>query len=292
MNVQVNSLLHPGALPKMEAGICFKTHLMDTDAKTLPQPVREFKQDALNVLVFGSQPEMAQHAAMEVRQHLMECIASNGSARVILATGNSQITFLKTLIDMGGVDWSTVTLFHMDEYLGISSDHKASFRLYMKQRVESLVQPKAFHYLEGDALLPLDECDRYTQLLKEAPIDLCCLGVGENGHIAFNDPPVAQLDDAHWVKLVKLDDACKWQQVNEGHFESLETVPPYALTLTIPALCAARRMICLSPETRKAKAVQAALEGEIGASCPASALRNQPQATLYLDQDSSALLKA
>ncbi|MGB1672639.1 MAG: 6-phosphogluconolactonase, partial [Limisphaerales bacterium] len=120
---------------------------MDTDEKTLPQPVREFKQDALNVLVFGSQPEMAQHAAMEVRQHLMECIASNGSARVILATGNSQITFLKTLIDMGGVDWSTVTLFHMDEYLGISSDHKASFRLYMKQRVESLVQPKAFHYL-------------------------------------------------------------------------------------------------------------------------------------------------
>ena len=103
---------------------------------------------------------------------------------------------------------------------------------------------------------------------------------------------MAQLDDAHWVKLVKLDDACKWQQVNEGHFESLETVPPYALTLTIPALCAARRMICLSPETRKAKAVQAALEGEIGASCPASALRNQPQATLYLDQDSSALLKA
>ena len=132
----------------------------------------------------------------------------------------------------------------------------------MKQRVESLVQPKAFHYLEGDALLPLDECDRYTQLLKEAPIDLCCLGVGENGHIAFNDPPVAQLDDAHWVKLVKLDDACKGQQVNEGHFESLETVPPYALTLTIPALCAARRLICLSPETRKAKAVQAALEGE------------------------------
>lgn len=263
---------------------------MDDMQSSVPQPTRCFKKDELNVEVFASQPEMALNAAHTVREYLIERIESNGAARAILATGNSQIQFLKTLIDLGGVDWSKVTLFHMDEYLGISATHKASFRLYMKERVESLVNPQHFHYLDGNAPLPLDECDRYSRLLKEAPVDLCCLGVGENGHIAFNDPPVADLDDPHYVKLVKLDDACKMQQVNEGHFPSLEAVPPYAFTLTIPALCSAQKMICLSPETRKAKAIQAALEGEIGTACPASALRREPQATLYLDGDSSALL--
>lgn len=263
---------------------------MDNTQLSVPQPVRQFKKDALNVEIFESQPAMALNAAQTVRNYLIGQLEANGSVRAILATGNSQIQFLKTLIDLGGVDWSRVTLFHMDEYLGISETHKASFRLYMKERVESLVKPQNFHYLIGDAPLPLDECERYSKLLQEAPIDLCCLGVGENGHIAFNDPPVADLRDPHLVKLVKLDDACKIQQVNEGHFPSLEAVPPYAFTLTIPALCAAKKMICLSPETRKAKAVQAALEGEIGTACPASALREQSQATIYLDQDSSALL--
>jgi glucosamine-6-phosphate deaminase len=257
---------------------------------SVPQPVRHFKKDALHVEVFNSQPDMALNAAHAVREYLIERLALNGSVRAILATGNSQIQFLKTLIELGGVDWSKVTLFHMDEYLGISANHKASFRLYMRERVESLVQPEHFHYLDGDASLPLDECERYTCLLKEAPIDLCCLGVGENGHIAFNDPPVADFQDPHLVKLVKLDDACKMQQVNEGHFESLETVPPYAFTLTIPALCLAEKIVCLSPETRKAAAVKAALEGPIGTACPASALRQQSKATMYLDQDSVALL--
>ena len=263
---------------------------MDNTQLSVPQPVRQFKKDALNVEVFESQPAMALNAAHTVRKYLMERLEAQASVRAILATGNSQIQFLKTLIDIGGVDWSRVTLFHMDEYLGISATHKASFRFYMKEKVESLVKPQAFHYLAGDAPLPLDECERYTGLLKEAPIDLCCLGVGENGHIAFNDPPVADIQDPYWVKLVKLDDACKLQQVNEGHFPSLEAVPPYAFTLTIPALCSAQKMVCLSPETRKAKAVLAALEGQIGTACPASALREQAQATIYLDQDSSALL--
>lgn len=255
-----------------------------------PSPVRTFKTDDLSVRVYGSRADLAAAAAGEVCAYLKEVLQRQGSAAVILATGNSQIEFLKQLVALGGVDWSHVTLFHMDEYLGISADHKASFRRYMRERVEGLVKPQAFHYLEGDCPEPIAECERYSALLQAQPIDLCCLGVGENGHLAFNDPPVANFEDPRLVKLVQLDHACRMQQVNEGHFPGLEAVPQYALTLTIPALCKARKMVCLSPETRKAKAIQAALRGPIAASCPASALRRQPQAVLLLDLDSAALL--
>src|SRR5262249_22612707 len=155
-----------------------------------------------------------------------------------------------------------------------------SFRKYLRERVESLVRPKVFHYIDGEADLPLDECDRYSSLLRAQPIDLCCLGIGENGHLAFNDPPVARFEEKHLIKLVKLDYACKMQQVKEGHFSGLEAVPQFAYTLTIPALCSARRMICISPEKRKAEAVQRALRGPISTACPASFLRNQKHCTL------------
>ena len=178
----------------------------------------------------------------------------------------------------------------MDEYLGVPGDHPAGFQNYMRQRMESKVHPKIFHYLNGDVDLPLDECARYTELLRAQPIDLCCLGVGENGHLAFNDPHVAILDDPHLVKLVRLDDDCKMQQVNEGHFSSLEAVPPYAFTLTIPALLSAKKVVCVAPEKRKARAVKGLLQGPVSAECPASALRNCSQATLFLDDDSTELL--
>lgn len=252
--------------------------------------IKEFKVDALPVRVYANRADLATSAAREVNDYLANTIASQGSAAVILATGNSQIEFLKQLIALKGIDWSKVTLFHMDEYLGISGNHKASFRFYMREKVESLVKPRQFHYLEGDALLPLDECARYSALLQAQPIDLCCLGVGENGHLAFNDPPVANFADKSLVKIVKLDDACKMQQVKEGHFASLETVPPYALTLTIPALCAAKKMLCISPEKRKAQAVKDALTGPVSESCPASVLRREPQAVLLLDVDSAEFL--
>ena len=256
-----------------------------------PAPLRTYKADQLNVEVFASNDDLSANVAHRVRDLLVATIARQGSA-AILATGNSQIRFLKQLVALGGVEWSKVTLFHMDEYLGVPADHPACFRRYMKERVASLVNPREFHYLAGDADLPLDECARYTALLQAQPIDLCCMGVGENGHIAFNDPPVARFDDPHWVKLVKLDDACKMQQVKEGHFPSLEAVPPYALTLTVPALVAAKTVLCLAPEKRKAVPVRNLLEGPIATSCPASILRRQPHATLLLDLDSSSLLKA
>lgn len=251
---------------------------------------RSLQIDSLAVRIYPGQPELAEDAAQETSKYLQTVLAGQEFAAAILATGNSQLKFLQRITELGGVDWSRVTLFHMDEYLGISATHKASFRRYMRERVESLVRPRAFHYLEGDALEPIDECERYSALLNQQPIDLCCMGVGENGHIAFNDPPVANFADKRAVKIVQLDDACKLQQVREGHFPSLEAVPPYALTLTIPALCAARKVVCISPETRKAQAIKAALLGPISEKCPASYLRRVPTATLLLDNDSASLL--
>jgi len=253
-------------------------------------PLKTFKVEALPVRVYASQQDLSRDVARLARLHLREAIATNGSAAAILATGNSQIKFLEELILLGGVDWSKITLFHMDEYLGISGDHTASFRRYMRERVASKVHPRAFHYLEGDALLPMDECARYTKLLRAQPIDLCCMGVGENGHLAFNDPPVASFTDKRAVNIVKLDHACRMQQVNEGHFPGLDAVPQYALTLTISALCAAKKILCIAPEKRKAPAIKAALQGPISTACPASILRRQPQATLLLDTDSTSLL--
>jgi glucosamine-6-phosphate deaminase len=252
--------------------------------------VRRFQADDLDVRVYAELEDLAADAALEVNGLLRGAIKEKDSAAVILATGNSQIQFLKKLVALEGVDWRKVTLFHMDEYLGIEASHKASFRKYLRERVETLVRPKVFHYIDGEADLPLDECERYVSLLRAQEIDLCCLGIGENGHIAFNDPPVARFSEKHFIKLVKLDDPCKMQQVREGHFPSLEAVPPFAYTLTIPALCSARRMICIAPEKRKAEAVKNALRGPVGTACPASILRKQKQCTLLLDNDSAALL--
>lgn len=258
--------------------------------ETVSEPSRTLQVDDLSVRIYDTEPQLAADAAAIASAYLKEVLDRQGSAAVILATGNSQIQFLDCVADQGLVDWSKVTLFHMDEYLGIQETHKASFRGYMKSRVEARLKPKAFHYLEGDALEPLAECDRYTQLLQAQPIDLCCLGIGENGHIAFNDPPVADFEDSRRVKLVLLDEACRQQQVGEGHFPNLDAVPQYAITLTIPMLCSAKRMLCIVPEKRKAEAVKATLQGPIETTCPASYLRKQSQCTLFLDGPAASLL--
>ena len=256
----------------------------------MAQPLKSFVADSARVRVHASQDELVQDAARETQSYLQQTLLAHGRAAAVLATGNSQIKFLGQLVKLGGLDWSKITLFHMDEYLGIPADHPAGFRRYMRERVADLVNPKVFHYLEGDALLPIKECERYSQLLRAQPIDLCCLGVGENGHLAFNDPPVADFNDNRFVKIVKLDDTCKRQQAGEGHFPDPESVPPYALTLTIPALCSAKKMVCIVPEKRKAAAVKAALQGPISTACPASFLRKQAHCTLFLDAESASLL--
>jgi glucosamine-6-phosphate deaminase len=264
--------------------------LNDPAFDQMAQTPKSFVVDSLRVRVCATQDELVQDAARETQSYLQQTLLAHGRAAAVLATGNSQIKFLSQLAKLGGVDWSKITLFHMDEYLGISTDHPASFRRYLRERVEQTVRPRVFHYLEGDALLPIRECERYSQLLRAQPIDLCCLGIGENGHLAFNDPPVADFNDNRFVKIVKLDDACKRQQAGEGHFPDLESVPSYALTLTIPALISARKMVCIVPEKRKAVAVKAALQGPIGVACPASVLRKQAHCTLFLDAESASLL--
>src|ERR671932_226042 len=262
---------------------------MSNTSSTFPSssPTKIFPVDALSVRVYNSSCELAQDAALLAQNYLQSLIAQQGAASVILATGNSQIQFLEALKGFGGVDWSRVTFFHLDEYLGIDADHPASFRRYLRDRVEKWVNPLQFHYIEGDAQQPLAECDRYTKLLRAQPIDLCCLGVGENGHLAFNEPSVADFNDPHSVKLVKLDKSTRQHPVKGGDFPHLEAVPQYAFTLTIPMICSAKKMLCLAPSERKRYAVYKMLQGAISTKYPASVLRTQAQATLFLDIDSA-----
>ncbi|BAY16219.1 glucosamine-6-P isomerase [Nostoc sp. HK-01] len=249
-----------------------------------------FHVDDLSVQIYNSEAEMAIDVAQIVRKYLEDVLKKQDKAAVLLATGNSQLKFLDALIQLGGVDWSKITLFHLDEYLGITADHPASFRRYLRERVENKLNPQQFHYIEGDTLEPVAECDRYTQLLQAQPIDLCCLGVGENGHLAFNDPSVANFQDPYSVKLVKLDLVNRQQQVNTGHFPNIDSVPQYAFTVTLPLICSANKIICLAPAKRKAQVVKQMLQQTISTDCPASILRHQSQATLFLDTNSASLL--
>jgi len=254
------------------------------------QPARKFYAGALPVQIYPSASEMASAAAQEACEYLQQVIHNQGRASVIFACATSQVQFLDAFTKSPGLDWSCITAFHMDEYLGISADHPASFRRFLREMVVEKVHPGLVHYVAGDAAEPLIECARYTRLLMEKPIDLCCLGIGENGHLAFNDPPVARFDDPHWIKIVQLDHACRQQQVGEGCFPSLDAVPKYAYTLTIPTLCKANKMLCIVPDQRKAAAVKTALEGPIQTTCPASILRQQKQAILFLDSNAASQL--
>jgi glucosamine-6-phosphate deaminase len=236
--------------------------------------------------------EMAQEAAIEAAAVLREAIAARGEANVMLATGNSQLVFLGELVKIPGIEWDCVRAFHMDEDVGLPLSHTASFQRYMRERVAAQLSFREFHYLSGDAADPEGEAERYEALLRAHPLDLCCAGIGENGHLAFNDPPVADFADPRAVKIVALEAASRRQQVGEGHFASIDDVPTHAITVTIPALLRAGRVLVIVPEARKAQPVHDALYGPITTACPASILRRQPNATLYLDAESSALLES
>lgn len=243
------------------------------------------------VIVEPDLATLAAAAAERAAAAIVTAIETRGVANVMFASGNSQLAFLAQLATEPGVEWSRVVGFHMDEYLGMTASHPASFARYMHAHVVDPMQPGEFHFLDGAALDPNAECKRYADVLRAHPLDLCCLGIGENGHLAFNDPPVADFDDHRDVKIVALDDACKRQQVGEGHFPSVDAVPPYAMTVTIPALVRARELLVIVPELRKAVAVAAALEGPVSTHCPASILQHVEHATVYLDPDSASGLR-
>jgi glucosamine-6-phosphate deaminase len=251
---------------------------------------RDFTTDELSVRVFDDVQTLAAAAAMDAADAIRSAIDDRGAANIMLATGNSQLVFLAALIEHRDVDWSRVTAFHMDEYVDLSPTHTASFQRYMREKVAAMIPVKEFQYLNGDTGDAQTEADRYTALLRAHPLDLCVCGIGENGHLAFNDPPVADFHDPADVKIVALEPASRRQQVAEGHFATIDDVPTHAITVTIPALVRAHRLLAIVPEARKAVPVRDALLGPIATSCPASLLRRQPHATLYLDADSASLL--
>ncbi len=255
----------------------------------MPNRIREFKVGQLDVIVYPDNESLGQAGATQAAAILRAAIAARGYANVILATGNSQLTTLAAMRH-ANVDWSRIFLFHMDEYIGLPPEHPASFRHFLHEKLVDVVRPAEFYGVEGDAPNVAETCQHYAELLHRFPADLVCLGIGENGHIAFNDPPFADFHDPVWVKVVTLDEVSRQQQVGEGHFPSLDVVPAQAITLTIPALMAAKHMLCLVPEKRKAVPVLTALTGPIVESCPASILRTAPHAKLLLDQDSASLL--
>ena len=255
-----------------------------------PQPLRTLQVDRLPVAVYASNPEMGQAAAWNARAIIQEAIQERGQANIILATGNSQLTFLHALRDLEGIDWPRVTVFHMDEYLGIDPEHPARFPRFLREHILDAVQPGAFHPVPSQPRDPEAACREYEALLRAHPADMVAMGFGENGHIAFNDPPYARFDDPVWVKVVALAEASRRQQVGEGHFASLDQVPTHAITLTIPALLAPRRILCIVPEARKAQAVRACLFEPVSEERPGSILRTVDHARLYLDVDSAALI--
>ncbi|MGB5636993.1 MAG: glucosamine-6-phosphate deaminase [Waterburya sp.] len=258
--------------------------------RTVPFPdIQITKVEDLSVRITDSANELTQDAATLVQDYLQSLLEQQETVSIILATGNSQLKFLDAISSIDQLDWSRIILFHLDEYLGIAADHPGSFRYYLRHKLEQRVQPRIFNYIQGDAPQPISECSRYSNLLQQQSIDLCMLGIGNNGHIAFNEPTVADFNDPQLVKLVKLDTETRQQQVNGGYFPNLKTVPSYAYTLTIPTICAAKKIFCLAGGNHKAEVVKQTLQNAIAPDFPATILRTLSQATLFCDRNSLRL---
>jgi glucosamine-6-phosphate deaminase len=244
----------------------------------------------LKIKILADKYSLGQAAADQAAQSLRRTIDGQGSARIVAATGASQFEFLEALTSAPNIDWSRVEVFHLDEYVGIPSTHPASFRKYLKERLIQKAGITKYHLLDGDGD-PQGSVTKIGGELQSKPVDILFAGIGENGHLAFNDPPADfQIDNPYLI--VSLDKACRQQQVNEGWFSSLADVPKKAISMSIRQILRAREIIVVAPDTRKAWAVKACLEGEISPLMPASILRNHPSATIYLDTDSAALLSA
>lgn len=254
------------------------------------KPQKEFHIDKLRVQIYHDRQSMGEAAALAVRDKISEVLKQKKEIRMIFAAAPSQNELLKKLAELDGIEWPRITAFHMDEYLGLPADAPQGFGNFLRVRLFEKVPFKQVHYLNPTPANPQAECRRYAALLKEAPIDIVCMGIGENGHIAFNDPPVADFDDPQAVKIVELDDVCRQQQVNDGAFTEISIVPTHALTLTAPMLFAGGALFVVVPGPTKAQAVYRTLTGAIDTSCPATILRRHPNAVLYLDTDSAAMV--
>lgn len=243
----------------------------------------------LDVRIYETRQEMGRAASAKFAKEVNELFKTQPEISVIFAAAPSQNEFLEALGDEN-LDWSRINAFHMDEYIALASDAPQGFGNFLKQRLFSKFNFKSVNYLNGNAEDITAECERYAALLKQKPIDMVCMGIGENGHLAFNDPPVADFEDKQTVKVVELDEVCRQQQVNDGCFVTLAEVPSHALTLTIPALFSATYINCVVPGPTKAVAVLHTLNSKISTENPATILRKHPKVVLFLDQDSSKLI--
>lgn len=250
-------------------------------------PKQYFQKDLLKVRIYEEKKQMGEAAADFVAGKIRDAVQQKGAANLILATGTSQFTFLEAL-KKEDIEWQKVTVFHLDEYIALSEQHPASFRKYLKERILNTVRPHKAYLINGDAEDLAMEIETYEYLLKIHPIDVACIGIGENGHIAFNDPPVADFNDPDWVKIVELDHACRMQQLGEGWFPALQDVPKEAVTLTITAIMNCKAISCIVPDERKAAAIYNTLFAEISTSCPATILRKHPDTVLFLDSPAAA----
>ncbi len=241
----------------------------------------------MKIIISNTKEELGKKAAAQGAEQIRKAISQNGEANIIVATGASQFEMLSELVKED-IDWSKVTAFHLDEYIGIPETHPASFRKYLKERFVNIVSPKTFHYVNGE-IDPAEECKRLGEIISKHPIDVAFVGIGENSHLAFNDPP-ADFETEEAYLAVTLDEACRKQQMGEGWFPTLVDVPQQAISMSIKQIMKSGVIICSVPDERKANAVKLTVEGLVTNLAPASIMQNHPATWLYLDKDSASML--
>ena len=252
--------------------------------------MKQFQKDKLTVQIYETRAEMGAAAARDIKAKLAELLAKQPSVNMIFAAAPSQNEVLQALVSDTSIEWNRVHAFHMDEYIGLEKTAPQGFGNFLRTHIFDLVPFADVQYIDSTAVDPDAEAERYGRLLDENPTDIALMGIGENGHIAFNDPPVADFQDPKTAKPVQLDEICRQQQVNDGCFASIDAVPTHAITLTVPALVKAPHLFCVVPAATKAAAVYETLNGSIDTHCPASILRTHADAKLYLDAESAKRL--
>jgi len=252
--------------------------------------IQAINSDNLKVKIYSTRAELGFASGREAGNKIKELLLTQQFINIIFAAAPSQNEFLENLIAQKGIEWDRINAFHMDEYIGLPATAPQAFGNFLKEAIFKRKPFRSVSYLNGLCESKEAECSRYSQLLTENPVDVVCMGIGENGHIAFNDPHVADFEDKVQVKVVELDIPCRQQQVNDGCFSSIEHVPTHALTLTIPTLFNAKHLFCMVPGIKKAQAVTNTIEQEISEQYPSTILRNHSSAILYLDHDSASLI--
>jgi glucosamine-6-phosphate deaminase len=252
--------------------------------------VKTKRVSQLQIRILEDKENVGQAAAEQAANSLRKAIRQNGAARIVAATGASQFEFLDALTSLAGIEWAHVEVFHLDEYVGLSINHPASFRKYLMERLIRKTGIKQYHFLDGESDAQASAV-KIGRDLQSAPIDLLFAGIGENAHLAFNDPPADFTTEDPYL-IVDLDEACRQQQVNEGWFASVKEVPKQAISMSVRQILRSREIVAVVPDERKAQAVRDSLEGEISPSVPASILRTHPNTSIYLDKNSASLLSS